>query len=63
MSYYNATWYNQIMGVPLSPTTGSTNIRINAGEINNQGFELFVNGALGATDPFRWEMTFTAAKQ
>ncbi|MDR0575581.1 MAG: SusC/RagA family TonB-linked outer membrane protein [Tannerella sp.] len=63
MSYYNATWYNQIMGVPLSSTTGSTNIRINAGEINNQGFEFFVNGALIATDPFRWEMTLTAAKQ
>ncbi|GHT58149.1 SusC/RagA family TonB-linked outer membrane protein [Bacteroidia bacterium] len=63
MSYYNATWYNQIMGVPLSSTTGSTNIRINAGEINNQGLELFINGALVTTDPFRWEMTLTAAKQ
>jgi iron complex outermembrane receptor protein len=63
MSYYNATWYNQIMGVPLSSTTGSRNIRINAGEINNQGFELYLNGAIILTDPFRWDMTLTAAKQ
>jgi iron complex outermembrane receptor protein len=63
MSYYNATWYNQIMGVPLSSTTGSSKIRINAGEINNQGFELYLNGAIIATAPFRWEMALTAAKQ
>jgi len=62
-SYYNATWYNQIMGVPLSSTTGSQTIRINAGEINNQGLELYVNGALFATGPFRWEVSLTAAKQ
>ncbi|MDR2145428.1 MAG: SusC/RagA family TonB-linked outer membrane protein [Tannerella sp.] len=62
-SYYNATWYNQIMGVPLSATTGSQNIRINAGEINNQGLELFVNGAVIDTEPFRWEWTLTLAKQ
>jgi len=62
-SYYNATWYNQIMGVPLSITTGFPDIRINAGEIVNQGIELYLNGALIATDPFRWEMTFTAARQ
>jgi len=62
-SYYNATWYNQIMRVPLSATTGAQFIRINAGEIVNQGFELFINGSLIATDPFRWEMSLTAARQ
>ena len=62
-SYYNSTWYNQIMGVPLSSTTGSQRIRINAGEINNQGFELFMNGTLIETNPFRWEMSLTAARQ
>ena len=62
-SYYNATWYNQIMGVPLSSTTGFQNIRINAGSIRNQGVELYINGAIVATEPFRWEMTLTAARQ
>src|SRR5690606_30932837 len=38
-------------------------IRINAGEINNSGVELFLNAALVASNPFRWEMTFTAARQ
>jgi iron complex outermembrane receptor protein len=63
LSYYNSTWYNQIMGVPLSSTTGANNIRINAGEINNQGVEVYINGAIVATQPFRWEMTVTAARQ
>ena len=62
-SYYNATWYNMIMGVPLSATTGFQKIRINAGEIVNQGFELYVNGSLIKTEPFRWEMSFTVSKQ
>jgi iron complex outermembrane receptor protein len=62
-SYYNSTWYNQIMGVPLSSATGAKNIRINAGEINNQGLELFVKGAPVATDLFRWELSLSAANQ
>ncbi len=63
LSYYNSMWYNQIMSLPIPASSGATQIRINAGEINNSGFELFINGALIATNPFRWEMTFTAAKQ
>nr|WP_320021685.1 SusC/RagA family TonB-linked outer membrane protein [uncultured Draconibacterium sp.] len=63
MSYYNSTWYNQIMALPIPASSGADQIRINAGEINNQGFELFINGAIVATNPFRWEMTFTASKQ
>jgi len=66
-SYYNNTWYNMIMGVPLSSTTGASRIRINAGEINNQGLELFIKGALVdtriASQQFRWELSLTAAKQ
>lgn len=63
MSYYNSTWYNQIMALPIPASSGANQIRINAGEINNSGFELYLNGALIATEPFRWEMTLTAAKQ
>jgi iron complex outermembrane receptor protein len=62
-SYYNATWYNQIMGVPLSATTGYSKIRINAGEINNQGLELFVNSSLIKTESLGWDVSLTAAKQ
>ncbi|MDR3219309.1 MAG: SusC/RagA family TonB-linked outer membrane protein [Dysgonamonadaceae bacterium] len=62
-SYYNSTFYNQIMGVPLSAATGAERIRINAGEINNQGVELFLKGVLIKTDPFQWELSATAARQ
>ena len=62
-SYYNASWYNQIMGVPLSAPTGAQNIRINAGEINNQGLEFFVKGTPVSTNFFQWDLSFTAAKQ
>jgi iron complex outermembrane receptor protein len=66
-SYYNNVWYNMIMGVPLSSTTGSSRIRINAGEINNQGLEFFIKGAPVdanfGSQHFRWELSLTAAKQ
>ena len=63
LSYYNSMWYNQIMALPIPASSGANQIRINAGEINNSGIELFLNGAIIATNPFRWEMTFTAARQ
>lgn len=63
LSYYNSMWYNQIMALPIPASSGANQIRINAGEINNSGLELFLNGAIIATNPFRWEMTFTAARQ
>ncbi len=63
LSYYNSMWYNQIMALPIPASSGANQIRINAGEINNSGLELFLNGAIIASNPFRWEMTFTAARQ
>ena len=62
-SYYNNTFYNQIMGVPLSAATGAQRIRINAGEIRNEGIEIFLKGSPIATDFFRWELSLTAAHQ
>ncbi|MFV0377532.1 MAG: TonB-dependent receptor plug domain-containing protein [Mangrovibacterium sp.] len=63
LNYYNATWYDQIMGLPIPPSSGASQIRINAGEINNQGMELFINGALVDAGPFRWELSGTLSKQ
>jgi iron complex outermembrane receptor protein len=62
-SYYNSTFYNQIMSVPLSESTGSSEIRINAGKSRNQGIELFVKGAVVAINAFQWDLSLTAAKQ
>ncbi|MDR0507318.1 MAG: SusC/RagA family TonB-linked outer membrane protein [Dysgonamonadaceae bacterium] len=62
-AYYNKIFYNQIMGVPLSSTTGASNIRINAGEINNQGLEFFIKGTPVKTSVFSWELALNFAKQ
>lgn len=62
-AYYNSTLYNQIMSVPLSPTTAANNIRINAGKINNQGLEFFVKGTPIKTNFFNWELSLNLSKQ
>ena len=62
-SYYSHSVYNQIMGVPLSPTTGAERIRINAGEVNNQGLEFFLKGTPVKTSFFGWELSLNAARQ
>ncbi|MDY7394311.1 SusC/RagA family TonB-linked outer membrane protein [Aureibaculum sp. 2210JD6-5] len=62
-SFYHNNIYNQIMGVPLTSSTGASNIRINAGNVANWGYELLVKAAPISNDKFRWDMTFTAAKQ
>jgi len=62
-SFYHNNIYDQIMGVDLSPTTGAGSIKINAGNVANWGYELLLKGTPVLTDKFRWDLTFTAAKQ
>jgi len=59
LSYYNATWYDQIMGLPIPASSGANQIRINAGEISNNGIELYLKGDLVAAPAFRWEVSYT----
>ena len=63
MAYYNHDVYDQIMGVPLSATTGAQRIRINAGKVNNQGVELFIKGTPVKTSAFSWELSLNTARQ
>jgi hypothetical protein len=63
----NATVYsnltrNQILDVPLDPTTGYTRAVLNAGQVRNQGLELVLNGKPIATRAFTWKTTVTWAK-
>jgi iron complex outermembrane receptor protein len=62
-SYYTNNVYNQIMSIPLTASTGASNIIINAGNVKNWGYEFLVKGAPFATSKFRWDLTFTAAAQ
>ncbi len=56
------TWYklnsrDQIIPVSVSPTSGYTRVIINAGEIENRGIELVVNGTPIKTNNFSWNST------
>ena len=62
-SFYTNNVYNQIMGVPLSNTVGAANIRINAGNVKNWGYELFVKGTPVMATNYKWDFTFTMANQ
>ncbi|MEX6686586.1 SusC/RagA family TonB-linked outer membrane protein [Danxiaibacter flavus] len=59
---FSATWYksnsfNQLLQIGLPVATGYANKYINAGNIQNQGFELIVNATPVKTPNFSWDMT------
>lgn len=63
------TWYklnsrDQILPVSVSPTTGFTSFIINAGEIENKGFELSLNANPVRSKNLRWDISlnFSANK-
>ncbi|MCD9019840.1 SusC/RagA family TonB-linked outer membrane protein [Parachryseolinea silvisoli] len=62
-SFYSNKVYNQIMAVPISSVSGGKNIRINAGELANHGYELMLKGTPVLTPRVKWDVTFTAARQ
>lgn len=62
-SYYTNNVYDQIMAVPLSSTSGYNEIKINAGNVHNYGYEIFIKGAPLVGKDFRWDVSFTAANQ
>ena len=62
-SYYDNTVYDQIMAVNLSPTTGKDLVRINAGEVKNQGIELLLKGLPIAYKNFKWDVSLSLAHQ
>ena len=54
-TYYNATVENQILSLPLAPTSGFTNQTGNLGEISNEGIEALLKVAwFRNTDGFGW---------
>ncbi|MGF6849311.1 TonB-linked SusC/RagA family outer membrane protein [Chitinophaga sp. W3I9] len=62
-TYYNAATKNQILDVPLPPSSKFEARRINAGEIRNKGIELSLNGTpVKLANGFTWESTFTFSR-
>lgn len=60
-AYSNLT-KNQIIQVPLDPTTGYARAVINAGSVRNQGIEVILNAQPVKTKNFKWATTLTWAK-
>ncbi len=59
--YRNST-KNQILDVPLDPTSGYTRAVLNAGTVRNQGVEVLLNAVPLKTQSFNWSSTLTWSK-
>ncbi len=56
ITWYRENSFNQILGVPVSNTSGFNNRLINAGNIQNQGLELQLNGSILQASDYSWSM-------
>lgn len=57
VAYYNNNSRNQILAVPLDPTSGFSNALINAGLINSKGWEVKLTGKPVSSPNFTWNTT------
>lgn len=62
LGYYFQTTKNQILGLPVSVSTGYSKAMINAGEIQNKGIEMALSFVPVQTKNFEWESTINLAK-
>ena len=63
VTYYDQTTVNQILSVATSSTTGYTSMKLNAGEIENKGVELMINGKIiEKPSGFNWNVSVNWAK-
>jgi TonB-linked SusC/RagA family outer membrane protein len=62
LTVYNNTTENQIVSVPLEPTTGYTSAVLNAGKVRNRGIEVVMSSKNFARKNFTWNTTINWAK-
>ena len=56
-AYYNRTTTDQILIVPMAPTSGYTSQVLNFGKVENKGVELLLTGTPIQTGDFRWDIS------
>lgn len=61
-SVYKSNATNQLLNIPLNSMSGRTAKKINAGNIENKGFELMLTGRPISTENFSWDMTVNLSK-
>ena len=57
VAYYKSNSIDQIIQVPISVATGYSNKLLNAGEIENRGFEVSLNLVPVKTEAFTWNLS------
>ena len=63
LTYYNSLSDKQIMNVSLTPSTGYSSKMMNAGKIQNKGFEVQVNAnPISTSSGFSWDIVLTWSK-
>lgn len=60
-TYYKSNSFNQLLQVSLPVASGYSNKYINAGNIQNKGFELVINGSPVRNQNFSWDVTLNFA--
>lgn len=61
LTYYKSNSFNQLLTINLPTATGYSSKYINAGNIQNQGFELVLNGTPIKNKDFSWDVTLNMA--
>ncbi|SIT78442.1 SusC/RagA family TonB-linked outer membrane protein [Pontibacter indicus] len=62
ITLYQSFTENQILEIPLDPTTGYSRAVMNAGKVRNQGIELMLNATPVETSGFRWNSSVVWSK-
>ena len=62
VTYYNQKSINQIVDIPISAASGYTAKSINAGRIDNKGYEALLSITPVKTKNFKWDITMNFAK-
>ncbi|WP_340066768.1 SusC/RagA family TonB-linked outer membrane protein [Ascidiimonas aurantiaca] len=61
-TYYNQTSKDQILPVPVAQSSGFSTFVLNAGEIENRGYELLVNVVPVRNNDFQWSIDVNWSK-
>ncbi|MDD4592759.1 MAG: SusC/RagA family TonB-linked outer membrane protein, partial [Parabacteroides sp.] len=62
LALYKSNATNQLLNIPINPLSGYAYKKINAGDIENKGFELMLNARPVDTQAFAWDVSANIAK-
>lgn len=62
LAYYRSNAFNQLLNIPKNPLSGYSSEKINAGNIQNEGFEMMISATPVETKDFRWEIEGNVSK-